>query len=167
MELILTHEKHGSMVVLIDDEDWDKVKNYKWKLYLDNNNKFYVRCHTVHNGLRKSPRIHRMIMGATYDSLPHIDHINGCTLDNRKCNLRFATITENSRNVGKTIRNTTGYKGVYQYKKGHNKGLYTAALRCKDKKYFGGYFKTAIEAARKYDELAKKHHGEFAYLNFK
>lgn len=30
---------------------------------------------------------------------------------------------------------------------------------------YGGTFKTALEAAKKYNELAKQYHGEFAWLN--
>jgi HNH endonuclease len=41
-----------------------------------------------------------------------IDHINGDRGDNRFCNLREATASENRRNMRKRVNNTSGYKGV-------------------------------------------------------
>jgi hypothetical protein len=41
-----------------------------------------------------------------------IDHVNGDRVDNRFCNLREATLTENRWNSRKRVNNTSGYKGV-------------------------------------------------------
>ena len=166
MELIIQTKSFGDKIVLIDDEDFDLIKDYVWHIQLDKGN-YYARCNTWKNGKRKSPKIHRIIMGVADSPKPHIDHINGNGLDNRKCNLRTATIAENSRNVGCNSRSVTGYKGVSLYTKHRMAGYYAVRLRHDKKTYFGGYFKDPIEAAKKYDELAKKYHGEFAYLNFK
>lgn len=166
MEITIPTEKFGDKVVLIDDEDYALIKDYKWHVMCDKGN-FYARCNTFVNGKRKSPKMHRVIMRVSHIERPHVDHKNGNGLDNRKSNLRLATIAENSRNVGTNSRSVTGYKGVSLYTKNHMAGWYAVRLRKKNKTYFGGYFKDVIEAAKKYDELAKEHHGEFAYLNFK
>ncbi len=165
MELIVPTKNLGNKSIFIDSEDYHLIKKYNWHVQKDKLN-LYGRAHIRNKDGYKCLKMHRVIMGIL-DSNIHIDHINGNGLDNRRCNLRIATIAENSRNVGKNSRNTTGYKGVYMYKSGPSKGLFTATLRCKSEKYHGGYFKTAIEAAKKYDEMSKKYHGEFGYLNFK
>ena len=41
-----------------------------------------------------------------------------------------------------------------------------ADIRANGKKMWLGYFETEIDAARVYDEAAKKYHGDFAMLNF-
>lgn len=60
-----------------------------------------------------TPRVtllHRLILG--FPSV-FVDHINGDTLDNRKCNLRIATNQGNQHNRVKPMRNSsTGVLGV-------------------------------------------------------
>jgi hypothetical protein len=164
MELILKSPKYGEKIVLFDDEDYNLINNYKWYINFVRG-KFYVISVKRKNNVVSQYKIHRVILGVTNSNIK-IDHINNDGLDNRKINLRIATVAENSRNVGANKTSTTGYKGVYLYKNNNkNRGKYTATLRYNSKKIFGGYFATAELAALKYNELSLKYHGNFAYLN--
>lgn len=165
MEILIKTESLGNKIVLIDDDDYPLIKDFVWHIQKDKGN-FYARCNVKINGKYKSPKMHRVIMGVSDNPHPHIDHANGNGLDNRRINLRKATIAENSRNVGANSRSVTGYKGVSLYTKNQRAGFYAVRLRKDGKNHFGGYFTDVILAAKKYDEMAKLHHGEFAYLNF-
>lgn len=85
---------------IFDAEDVDKVRNIKWKLsnsgYLMNTPK--TKGHNI--------GFSRIIL----DASDFVDHINHNTLDNRKCNLRVVTKSQNQMNVN--------YKGVSQTKQG-------------------------------------------------
>lgn len=107
---------------------------------------------------RKFPNLHRFL----YPELDVIDHINHNKLDNRACNLRLATRTENLYNSVAQKNNLSGFKGV----KTSNKGHFEARIRHSGKTIYIGGFKDPIEAAKAYDEKAKELHGQFAYLNF-
>ena len=90
---------------------------------------------------------HRIIMVLCFGHIPEnaeIDHINHVRDDNRLCNLRFVTGSENSRNKSVSSRNTTGVTGVYFYK-----GLqkYVARISVDWKIIHLGYFETLEEAA--------------------
>lgn len=56
-----------------------------------------------------------------------------------------------------------GFRGVVYLER---KRKFLAGVRKDGRRYSRGYFPTATEAARAYDELARKHHGEHAVLNF-
>ena len=62
------------------------------------------------NDAGKCIRMHRVIMDAP-DHLV-VDHINSNPLDNRKCNLRLATVAQNVHNNGVRSDNTSGVTGV-------------------------------------------------------
>jgi hypothetical protein len=159
MELILTSPKYGEKTVFIDDEDSELISKYHWNISYVRGN-WYVVSHVK----GKQIKMHRLVMNET-DPLVKIDHKNHCGLDNRKDNLRRASNAENTRNVGPTKNNKTGYKGVYLYKSNSPNMKYCVRIRNNGEKVFGGYFRTTIEAAEKYNELALRYHGEFAYLN--
>lgn len=164
MEMQIKTKRGIVETVLCDDADYDLVKEYEWHIQYDKG-KPYVRCNIVVNGKYKSPKMHRIIMGVSHKSRPHVDHINHNGCDNRRSNLRLATIRQNTCNVGLTKRNTSGYKGVYLYKSGANAGLYTACIVSGGEKHFGGYFRSAVEAAARYNEMALEYHMDFAFFN--
>lgn len=72
-----------SFIILLDDDDFDKLNKYQWKVtQRSKNGTFYV--YTTINGQRKL--MHRMIMDTKPDEVVH--HINQIGLDNRKENLK-------------------------------------------------------------------------------
>lgn len=103
---------------------------------------------------------HRVAWALYYNEQPPkmIDHINGNKSDNRICNLRAATNSENMRNTTKTARNSTGYKGVCFNKKSQK---YQANIGHNYKCIYLGLFDTAEEAHAAYCKAAAELHGQY------
>lgn len=138
-------------VAIIDQDDYKKVKNYKWYL-----NKQGMVFNKTLNSLS------RFIMNATNRNLD-VDHKNHNRLDNRKENLRICTRSQNSANTRIRSNNTSGYKGVSWNTTAKK---WVANIWSHNKCIYLGYFKEKEEAAMIYDKAAIKYHGEFACLNF-
>lgn len=144
-------------VAIVDDEDFDELNKHKWHLHSEG---YAIR--TVWNGKEKQTRLrmHRVIM-KTPDGMD-TDHLNGNRIDNRKENLRICTRSQNLRNSQKRSDNKSGYKGVAF----HNfSGLFHAYIRVNKRQISLGYYKFPDDAAKAYNEAAKKYFGEFAKLN--
>lgn len=111
--------------------------------------------------------MHRVIACPPDNAL--VDHINRNKLDNRLCNLRFATTSGNNTNRGPNWirRHGIEYKGVYKNGKWPT---YAARMTIKEgeeqKHLYLGSFKTQEEAAMAYDIEAFKRFGDFSKLNF-
>jgi AP2 domain/HNH endonuclease len=149
-----------SKVALVDDEDFDLVSEHSWYAHdKRDGGLFYARASI--SGGRKI-LMHNLVLG---ESSPdnQIDHRNGNGLDNRRINLRFATPQQNRRNQKLRSNNTSGYKGVSWHKKA---GKWMAYITPYKKRLYLGLFINKEEAARVYDNAAKKYFGEFARLNF-
>lgn len=105
-----------------------------------------------------------------------VDHVvTGETLNNQKKNLRLATPIQQSWNRRKQKQGKSKYKGVYICRERKDRKTtncseeyyisYRLCIRINGVKVSTCY-KTEEAAALAYDELAKKHFGEFAKLNF-
>lgn len=156
--ITINSEKYGIHNVLIDDQDYKWASSMKWFIYKSKHQKqYYAVCHL----LGKTVRMHRMIMKVS-DHKILIDHIDGNGLNNTRINLRSSTQSTNLMNRGPNSSNKYGFKGVSYSKKDKK---YTCFIRLNYKTFFGGNFNTPEEAAKKYNEMAIKFHGEFAYQN--
>lgn len=94
----------------------------------------------------------------TGDCPEFVDHINGDAKDNRWCNLRPATRSQNNVNIKKSKANKTGFRGVYWDK---NCSKYRAGVGFKGKRVDLGLFVNPKEASEAVNALGKMLHGEF------
>lgn len=160
-------KKLGSLEILVDEDDYERTVKHPWGvLKCISSDVLYVKCRGIDPlRPRKYFALHRFILGID-DPKVFVDHKNGNGLDNRKDNLRISTNRDNCRNRGKQKNNTSGFKGVYLIKS-------SSTYRCsfyireglKRKHICSKTYKSPEEAARKYNELARQYHGEFAYQN--
>lgn len=137
---------------IVDDEDYAYISTFSWHASAKN----YAASSDVVNGKRKGLLMHRIIMNA-----PHgltVDHINGNKLDNRKENLRLATMQENSWN--RSVRGSSGFLGVRRAGKS-----WIAVIYPNLKVLSLGTYKTRELAGAAFNEAAKIIYGNFAKLN--
>lgn len=92
------------------------------------------------------------------------DHVNGCTLDNRRSNLRPATRSENAYNSKRRSTKTVSrFKNVGRDNRNTNPWFFTITVAGR-KHQFGGYA-TEMEAAVAYNRIAPSLTNNFARLN--
>ena len=95
--------------------------------------------------------LHREVAGAGPED--HTDHINGDRLDNRAANLR---VVDPRLNMYNRVAHGAGpYKGVSR--NGGARSAWRIAV---------GGFASAEDAARAFDEVSRRYHGEHATYNF-
>lgn len=144
-------------VSLVDDEDYELVNSFKWRISGCRN--YAYGCARINGNTFKS--IHRLILNLT-DSNVQADHKDGNGLNNQRSNLRTCTPAENSRN--KRGVGISGFRGVRPIKL-KNRISWRAKICLARKDMHLGMFKSKEEAARAYDDAAIEHYGEFARLN--
>lgn len=101
----------------------------------------------------KAHRLAYVIYHGEFLSSMHIDHVNGKTDDNRKSNLRLATVKQNLENTGKPKNNTSGFKGV-SFNKPTKKWM--AYIKNHGKRIYLGLYLTPDLAFAAYCEAADK-----------
>lgn len=93
------------------------------------------------------------------DCPPYLDHINRDPSDNRLCNLRPATISQNGANTGRRRDNRAGLKGVTFIPE---KRKWRARVQVGGKRRYLGYYDTPEAAHEAYISAAQKAFGAFA-----
>lgn len=165
---------------IVDPQDYDRLAAFSW--YASKSRRtWYAQCSgrlDIDLGKRRHISMHREVMslpavskvepsngqilGAFDDRF--VDHQNHNGLDNRRSNLRIATLAENSFNRRKTSASSTSrFKGVSWDKR---EAKWRVQGRLNGRQATIGYFDIEEDAAKAYDAWAKQAFGQFAALNF-
>lgn len=151
-EIPLTQGK----VAIVDDEDYERVMQYKWSTRKVTNQLWYARRYIN----RRQENMSKLILNTT----EMVDHIDGDGLNNTKANLRISTVKQNAWNRRKMdVPTSSKYKGVAKIP---GRDSWQCRIFVDGKRVYIGYFTSEIEAARAYDAKAVELYGEYAKLNF-
>jgi hypothetical protein len=144
----------------VDDEDYERVAQFNWCATVKQQGVYAVRGKGP-RGKMKMIYLHRFLLGAVAGQ--YVDHVDGDSLNNRRDNLRLCSGRANVWNQKRKSSNRSGYKGVCWDK---SRRLWKAEIRAVEGRIHIGRFEVPEDAAKAYDAAARKHHGEFATLNF-
>lgn len=125
-------------VTIIDDEDFDFVSQWRWKLHPQG----YACRSTQVAGKYVTLLLHRVIANTPVGL--QADHINRDRLDNRRANLRNVSGSVNTMNQGLSPRNTSGHRGVTWDKA---RGKWQSKTKHLGRWVYLGRFDTAEQAA--------------------
>lgn len=106
--------------------------------------------------------MHRAVLSETNSKI-NIDHIDGNGLNNCRKNLRKCSNGQNQYNRTANSNSTSGIKGVCWMK---NRSKWRVQIQANGKYIYVGLFENLELAISAHQSAAKKHHGEFANLNF-
>lgn len=105
-------------------------------------------------------RAHRLAYLYMTGDMPEdqIDHMNNVKTDNRWCNLREASNSQNHMNRWLQVNNTSGEKGVVFHKPS---GRWTARVKVNGKLHSLGYYDDKDDAIQIVRQERKRLHGDF------
>ena len=144
------HTKKGERI-LVSWRDGALATGFTWHVNKDG------YAETMADG--RPLTLHRLLMGKR-SRMFEVDHRDMDKLNCTRSNIRWATKGQNAAN---RAAQKGGYKGVHYVR---STGKWEARMTKDGRRYYSFGHRTKEEAARAYDELARKHHGEFASLNF-
>ncbi len=149
-----------NQIALVDDEDYERVNQFKWYANFDPVlNSFYAKRTDYSNG-QKTVLMHRYIMNVTNSKI-QVDHKNHDTLNNMKENLRPCTHIQNGMNRKLQIHSSK-YKGISWDKVGQK---WRAQIKLNYKTIYLGLFDNEYEAYQARLQAENQYHGKFAYLS--
>lgn len=106
IELSKQGKNKGKYFAIVDDEDFERVNQFRWSIAKTWNGLNYA----VRAGSGgKTIYMHRFILGIENSKLPIVDHINGNGLNNCKMNIRISNYAENANNRRNKLTRSTHY----------------------------------------------------------
>ena len=135
-----------------DLEDYELIKDYCWCEVVDKDSGYReLKAYDVVT--KKQIHMHKLFGFTNYD------HIDRNPLNNRRNNLRFATLQENNRNRNVFKNNTSGIIGV-NWEEKRNK--WRTRIYINKKRLELGFFANKEDAIRARLIAEKEHYGKFA-----
>lgn len=158
-EVVLAGKKAAGRVTVVDEADFALASSCRWRIWEKARPGSQVWGPYAVTG-PSSAGLHTLLTG-----WPLVDHANanGDGLDNRRSNLRPATVAENSQNRVSVPGSSSCFKGVCW---NQGRGKWQADIKVNGKSRYLGIFIDEVQAARAYDEAAREAYGAFARLNF-
>jgi hypothetical protein len=144
---------------LVDKDDYDLVSDHRWRVVETGVHQVIQYAWGRLNG--SWVPMHGLIMDPPRGMV--VDHIDHNGLNNRRSNLRLATVAENTRWRRAPQGTLSRYKGVSRASRG---GRWVATIQCGGIRENLGSYATEEEAARVYDHRARQLFKDFAWLNF-
>ena len=145
---------------LVDDDMFDWLMQWKWcAVYNAEINNYYAVTWLGHRPTRKMAYMHRLVLNAPRGVMT--DHWNQNTLENTRANLRLCNNSQNQHNVGLSVKNTSGLKGIQITPRGR----WLARIRVNGRLIYLGTYDAPELAAAAYDSAAMRYFGEFALTN--
>ena len=155
-QILLTQGKFA----IVDDEDFEWLNQWRWCAARAGDRWYAVRLlYQSSPRSKKNLFMHREILGLKRKDGKQTDHVNHNGLDNRRCNIRKCSNTQNQYNQKPRKGCSSKYKGVSWSKVCEKWKVAINHIHL-------GYFDNEIEAVKVYDKTAKELFGEFAYTNF-
>lgn len=146
---------------IVDKSDAMLISGINWYAFKWTYGFYAARKIRPQSGVCVTQFMHNLIVPCPIGFQP--DHKNGNGLDNRRCNLRAATISEQRANSRKRINPTSSQNlGVHWL---NRERRWRARIQYHRQDIVLGYFKTESEAVTAYREAASRLFGEFAVHN--
>lgn len=149
--------------VMVSDADYPSVSAHLW--FPSGNSSKRRGMYFATNIDNKVVHLHRFIMDPSPGLV--VDHINGDNLDCSRENMRLVSAVENGWNRTKNYNSTSPYKGVSKRPAPPMRTkCWQASIVCTKRRIWLGDFVTPEDAAKAYDDAARKFFGGHAAVNF-
>ena len=125
----------------------------------------YIKMELVRRPTRIDKLIHTMVAECFIDNpenKPIVDHINQVKSDNRACNLRWVTYSENQQNITPLrANNSSGCVGIHSRQVKGEHVSWVVRISLNNKRIHIGDFKEFDDAVKARREAEKKYFGEY------
>ena len=145
------------MTAIVDSKDYPLIAGYRWTAYMKKGRDTVYAGTGIPSSRTKTGRavlsMHKLILPNT----PRIDHRDGDGLNNRRKNLRPATVSQNGINR-KAIPHGSKYHGVNWCK---TRKVWYARIKLNGKKIHIGMFDNEEDAYKARLDAEKKYYPDF------
>lgn len=144
---------------VVNNIDYKYLIQWKWHVMFNGRQWYAIRTLSKPSG--KKVLMHRVILERMgFKNFKQGDHKDGNGLNNKRRNLRPATVSQNQYNRGKPINNTSGFKGVSW---SSQKQKWRSRIYINGKDIHLGFFNDKEIAAKVHSQAVLKYHKQFSH----